>query len=64
MLPWVCSVIRSQKTSKRGKNISDTLACGTCATSLFYHILTSSETYYAPIKVLPKRGGERAYKGY
>ena len=30
MLPWVCAVI-DHKTSKRGKNISDTLA----ATSLF-----------------------------
>ena len=26
---------RSQRTSKCGKNISDTLACGSCATSLF-----------------------------
>ena len=26
---------RSQKTSKCGKNISDILACGSCATSLF-----------------------------
>ena len=26
---------RSQKTSKCGKNISDTLACGSCATFLF-----------------------------
>jgi len=25
----------SQKKSKRGENISDTLACGSCATSLF-----------------------------
>ena len=64
MLPWICSVIRSQKTSKWGKNISDTLACGTCATSLLYHILTSSETYYVPIKVLPQWGGGPAYKGY
>ena len=27
---------RSQRTSKFGKNISDTLACGSCATSLFW----------------------------
>ena len=26
---------RSQRTSKCGKNISDTLACGSCATSFF-----------------------------
>ena len=26
---------RSQKKSKRGKNISDTLGCGLCATFLF-----------------------------
>ena len=26
---------RSQRTSKRGKNVSDTLACGLSATSLF-----------------------------
>ena len=26
---------RSQRTSKCGKNNSDTLACGSCATSLF-----------------------------
>ena len=36
MLLWVCSVIDgSQKTSACGKNIGDTLACGSCATSLF-----------------------------
>ena len=36
MLAWVSSVIRHmQKTSKCGKNISDALACGSCATSLF-----------------------------
>ena len=27
---------RSQRTSKFGKNISDTLTCGSCATSLFW----------------------------
>ena len=27
---------RSQRTSKFGKNISNTLACGSCATSLFW----------------------------
>ena len=27
---------RSQRTSKCGKNISDTLACGSCATSLLF----------------------------
>ena len=31
---------RSQKTSKCGKNISDTLACGSCATSLFFFLNT------------------------
>ena len=37
MLPWVCSVIhcRSQRTSKCGKNVCDTLTCGLRATSLF-----------------------------
>ena len=37
MLPLVCSVIisnRSQKTSKCGENICDTLTCGSCATCL------------------------------
>ena len=33
MLLRVCLV--SQMTSKCGKNLSDTLACGLCATSLF-----------------------------
>ena len=43
---------RSQRTSKCGKNISDTLGCAPCATFLFlplfcsYHILTSSVIYY------------------
>ena len=37
---------RSQKTSKCGKNISDTLACGSCATALFLPHLTSSVNYY------------------
>ena len=34
MLPCVCSVT-SQKTSKCGKNISDTLGYASCATFLF-----------------------------
>ena len=35
------------KTNKKwGKNISDTLACGSRATSLFFHVLTSSVIYY------------------
>ena len=38
---------RSQKMSKCGKNISDTLACGLYATFLFlYHILTSPVICY------------------
>ena len=40
---------RSQRTSKCGKNISDTLGCASCATFLFLknvHILTSSVIYY------------------
>ena len=37
---------RSQRTSKCGKNISDTLGCASCATFCSYHILTSSVTYY------------------
>ena len=35
MLSWVCSVIDHKRRQKWGKNISDTLACGSCATSLF-----------------------------
>ena len=37
---------RSQRTSKCGKNISDTLGCALCATFCSYHILTSSVIYY------------------
>ena len=37
---------RSQRTSKCGKNISDTLGCASCATFCSYHILTSSVIYY------------------
>ena len=37
---------RSQGTSKRGKNISDTLGCVSCATFLFLPHLTSSVIYY------------------
>ena len=36
---------RSQKTSKCSKNISDILACGSCATSLLLLHLTSSVIY-------------------
>ena len=36
---------RSQRTSKCGKNISDTLVCCWCATSLFLPHLTSSVIY-------------------
>ena len=35
MLPCVWFSNRSQKTSKCGKNISDTLGCASCATFLF-----------------------------
>ena len=35
MLPCVCSVLRSQRASKCGKNISDTLGCASCGTFLF-----------------------------
>ena len=37
---------RSQTMSKCGKNISDTLASGSCVTSLFLPHLTSSVMYY------------------
>ena len=37
---------RSQRTSKCGKNISDTLGCASCATFLFLSHLTSSVIYY------------------
>ena len=38
---------RSQRTSKCGKNISDTLGCASCADFFcYYHILTSSVIYY------------------
>ena len=37
---------RSQRMSKCGKNISDTLGCASCATFCSYHILTSSVIYY------------------
>ena len=38
---------RLQSTSKCGTNIcSDQLACGSCATSSFFHILMSSVIYY------------------
>ena len=37
---------RLQKTSKCGKNISNTLACGSCATALFLPHLMSSVIYY------------------
>ena len=33
---------KKKKEKEERKNNSDTLACGSCATSLFYHILTSS----------------------
>ena len=39
---------RSQKTSKCGKNINDTLSCALCATLLSYHNFTSSVIYYWP----------------
>ena len=35
MLPLVCSVIDHRGHQKCGKNNSDTLACGSCATSLY-----------------------------
>ena len=37
---------RSQKTSKFGKKIRDTLSCTLCANSGSYHILTSSAILY------------------
>jgi len=47
MLLCVCSVNRSQRTSKCGKNISDTLGyCLVCHFFCSYHILTSSVIYY------------------
>ena len=39
----------SQRTSKCGKNISDTLACGSCATSLFLPHFESSEQTHGNI---------------
>ena len=33
---------KNKKEKEERKNNSDTLACGSCATSLLYHILTSS----------------------
>ena len=35
MLPWVCSVIDHRERQNVVKINSDTLACGSCATSLF-----------------------------
>ena len=37
---------RSQKTSKFGKKIRDTLGCTLCANSGSYHFLTSSAILY------------------
>jgi len=42
MLPCVCSVNRSQRTSKCGKNISDTLGYHRAPLFCSYQILTSS----------------------
>ena len=46
ILPCVC-LVRSNKTSKYGKNISDTLSYRlVCHIFCSYHVLTSSVIYY------------------
>ena len=47
MLPWVCSVTvsnRSQKISKCGKNMCDTLGC--TSFTIYFVLITSSVIYY------------------
>ena len=48
LLTWVCSLMGLNHRGRQNndKNISDTLACGLCAASSFYHILTTSAIYY------------------
>ena len=40
------NIMKPHAKKQRFSNISDSLACGSCDTSLFNHILTSSVIYY------------------